>query len=60
MEQNRWKSKYLWLAIAALIAFITKEWMGFEIPQFETFVDLALSAAIALGVVNNPTDGKNW
>lgn len=60
MEQNRWKSKYLWLAIAALVAFVTKEWAGIEIPQFNTFVDLALAVAIALGVVNNPTDKMNW
>lgn len=59
-QQNRWKSPYLWLAIAALVSFIAKQWIGIEIPQFDTFVDLALAAAMALGIVNNPTDKKNW
>ena len=53
--QSRWKSPVLWLAIAALIAFITKEWVGWEIPQWDTFVQLVLAAAIAFGVVNSPT-----
>lgn len=53
--QSRLKSPVLWGAIAALIAFVAKEWFGWEIPGWDTFVDLALAVAVALGVVNNPT-----
>ena len=58
MEQSRWKSPVLWLSIAALIAFVTKTWIGYEIPEFDTFVQLILSAAIAFGIVNSP-DNKD-
>lgn len=56
MEQNRFKSWALWVSVAALIAFVTKQWFGFEIPQFDTFVDLVLTVLVGFGVINNPTD----
>ena len=58
--QNRLKSRVLWLAVAALIAFVTKEWFGLEIPKFDEFVELLLTVLIAFGVVNNPTDQKHF
>ena len=57
---KRFKSPVLWLAIAALIAFVTKNWMGFEIPEWNTFVELLLAVLIAFGVVNNPADKENF
>ncbi len=58
--KDRLKSPILWLAMAALITFITKEWMRWEIPKFDEFVELLLSALGAFGVVNNPTDKNNF
>ncbi len=58
--QNRLKSKVLWMAVAALIAFVTKEWLGLEIPKFDEFVELLLAALTAFGVVNNPTDKQHF
>ena len=58
--QNRLKSRVLWMAVAALIAFVTKEWLGWEIPKFDEFVELLLAALTAFGVVNNPTDKNNF
>jgi uncharacterized membrane protein len=36
-----------------------KNWIGFEIPMWEEFVDLVMAVAIGLGVVNNPTNKDN-
>ena len=58
--KDRLKSPVLWLSMAALIAFITKEWLGWEIPKFDEFVELCLAALMAFGVVNNPTDKQHF
>jgi len=58
--QNRFRSITLWLAIAALIAFISKVYIGYEIPQFDKFVDLLLVVLAGLGVVNNPVDPNKF
>ena len=58
--KDRIKSPVLWLSMAALIAFITKEWIGWEIPKFDEFVELLLAALMAFGVVNNPTDKQHF
>lgn len=57
---ERLKSPVLWLAVAALVSFVTKNWMGVEIPQFDTFVELLLAALAAFGIVNNPTDKSHF
>jgi uncharacterized membrane protein len=57
---ERFKSPVVWTTLAALIAFVTKKWFGFEIPSFNEFVELLLAALIAFGIVNNPTDKKNF
>ena len=58
--QNRLKSRVLWMAVAALIAFVTKEWLGWEIPKFDEFVELLLTVLVGFGVVNNPTDKSHF
>ncbi len=58
--QNRFKSYVLWMAVAALVAFVTKEWLGWEIPKFDEFVELLLTVLVGFGVVNNPTDKSHF
>ncbi len=58
--QNRFKSYVLWMAVAALVAFVTKEWIGWEIPKFDEFVELLLTVLVGFGVVNNPTDKSHF
>jgi len=65
MDQNRFKSKYLWLAVASLISLVLKQYGLFEFlkmtPEFfQTFVDGLLMIAVLLGVVNDPTDAEKW
>ena len=54
MTQIRWKSPVAWGALGALVFFVVKTWFGFEIPGFDAFINLALAAGIAIGVLNNP------
>jgi uncharacterized membrane protein len=60
MKQPRWKSPVAWAAFAALIFFVVKYWVGYEIPMFDEFVTLALSAALAFGILNNPTQSDGF
>ena len=57
---DRFKSPVLWTSLAALIAFVAKNWFGVEIPGWDEFVNLLLGVLIAFGVVNNPTDKQNF
>ncbi len=58
--QKRIQSPVLWLACAALFSFVMKNWVGWDIPRFDEFVDLLLAVLIAFGVVNNPTDKQHF
>lgn len=65
MEQNRFKSKALWLSVTALIAFVLGQYglydaIGMDATAFKIFVDLVLVVAISFGIVNNPTDKENF
>ncbi len=59
MKQNRLKSWGLWLSVAALIGFVTKTYLGYEIPEFDTLVNMILVVLSGFGIINNPTDKKS-
>lgn len=42
-------------AVLALIYFVVKTWIGFEIPEWDKFVTLTLAVLVAFGVVNDPS-----
>ncbi len=58
--QNRFKSWALWLSVAALIAFVAKTYFGYEIPQFDTLVNLILVVLTGFGILNNPTNKEGF
>jgi hypothetical protein len=60
MEQSRWRSPVAWSALAALLYFVTKMWLGFEIPGWDDFVTLSVTAGVAFGIFNNPTDRSGF
>lgn len=61
IEQNRFKSWNLWLAIAALVIFCAKEFGGWNISDsVNGLLNVALPALVALGVINNPTAKNQW
>lgn len=53
---TRLKSKVVWLATLSLIYFVVKNWIGFEIPMWDEFVDKLIYVLIAFGIINNPTE----
>lgn len=61
MKQDRFKSKYLWVAVGALIAFFLGnyglyETIGLTAETFQTLLNLVFTLLIALGIINSPTD----
>ena len=58
--QNRFRSWALWLAVAALIAFVSKTYIGYEIPEFDQLVNLILVVLTGFGILNNPVDKDSF
>ena len=60
MNQNRFKSWALWIAIAALVVFCVKEFGGIDISEtVNGLMNVLLPVLVLLGIINNPTDKKN-
>lgn len=57
---ERLRSPVLWASIMALVFFVAKKWIGFEIPEWDTFVELVMAVLIGFGVLNNPTDKSSF
>lgn len=54
---NRFKSWALWLAIAALVVFLVKEFAGMDISEdVNGFLNVLLPVLVGFGIVNNPTN----
>ena len=54
VTQNRFQSWVLWVSVAALIGFVVKTYFGYEIPQFDTLINMILVILSGFGIVNNP------
>lgn len=58
---ERFKSWALWVSLAALIVFCVKEFAGVDISEtVNGLLDVLLPVLVAFGIVNNPTDRKNF
>lgn len=58
---ERFKSWALWTAIAALVVFCVKEFAGVDISDtVDGLLNVLLPVLVAFGIVNNPTDLKNF
>ena len=58
---ERFKSWALWTAIAALVVFCVKEFAGIDISKtVNGLLNVLLPVLVAFGIVNNPTDRKNF
>ena len=60
VSQNRFRSWSLWLSVAALLTFVTKTYFDYEIPQFDTLINLILVVLTGFGILNNPSDSTNF
>lgn len=55
MEQAKYKSWALWLAVAALIVFCVKEFAGLDISKtVDGILNVLLPVLVGFGIVNNP------
>ena len=56
IEQNRLRSWALWTAMAALIVFCVKEFIGIDISgTVDGLMNVLLPVLAGFGIVNNPT-----
>ena len=63
--QPKWKSKYFWMAIAAIVAFVLGNWglydaIGMTDESFQKLLDLVFVAVTALGVWNDAGNKEEW
>ena len=57
MEQNRFKSWALWVAVGALVIFCAKEFFGVDISEtVNGLLNVLCPVLVALGIINNPTN----
>ena len=57
---ERFKSWALWTAIAALVVFCVKEFIGVDISDtVDGLLNVLLPVLVAFGIVNNPTDREH-
>ena len=60
MDQKKYKSWALWLAVAALIIFVWKEVTGVDIsPTVNGLANVLLPVLVGFGIVNNPNSKKS-
>lgn len=58
--QNRLKSPVVWTSIGALILFIAKNWFNYDIPGWDTVVELVIAILVGFGVLNDPTSSNKF
>lgn len=63
VTQSRWKSPVLWTAIGAQIVallLLTGVIGSDKADLINQVIGYALQIAVAVGIVNSPTDKENW
>ena len=65
--QNKWYNQYwykswaMWMALAALVAYVAKTIFGQDIaPWLNGLMDILLPLAVGFGIVNNPNTTNGW
>lgn len=64
-KQNRFASKTAWVAVAALVLFILKNYgllapLGLTEEAYKQLFDLVMAVLVAFGVFNNPTNSEGF
>jgi phi LC3 family holin len=65
LKQSRWKSPILWTAVIVQLFLICDTvglWqsIGLDRSVASTVIDALLQLLVIVGVLNNPTDKKDW
>ena len=63
MNQKKWQSKPLWVAVGALIMLLMGNYglyalIGMDAETFKAMFELILSIAVLYGIINNPNDSE--
>ena len=56
MEQNRFRSYVLWVAVAALIGTFLNDLGVVNVEIFDGYVNQILYVLVLLGIINSPTN----
>lgn len=60
MEQKKYKSWALWVAVAALVVFCVKEFAGVDVSATaDGLLNVALPVLVGFGIINNPNSKSN-
>lgn len=55
VEQKKYKSWALWVAIAALVVWVVNTFWGMDIaPQMSSFLNVLCPVVVGFGIVNDP------
>lgn len=65
INQPRYRSKAAWAALLALVGLVLGtfglyEKLGIDDSQFQSIVDMLLTALVAFGILNNPTSKNSF
>jgi uncharacterized membrane protein len=63
MEQNRFKSKVLWGTLISLVVSMMVTLDVIQLPVSKAIEDVGvaiLNLLVVVGILNNPTDAKDW
>jgi uncharacterized membrane protein len=64
-SQPKWKSKYFWIGIGSIVAFVLGNWglydyIGLTDETFQKLLDLVFTTLGFLGVWNDSGNAKEW
>jgi uncharacterized membrane protein len=60
MEQNRFKSYALWIAVASLLGTFLNDLNVVDSQIFDVYVEKLLYIAALAGIINNPTNKEKF
>ena len=58
--KNRARSWAVWTTLAALVTFVSKQWIGWEIAGWDEFATLLIALLLAFGILNNPDNRREF
>ena len=59
--QNRLRSWALWVALASLVVFCVKEFVGIDISAtVDGLLNVLCPVLVAFGIINNPTEKSKF
>ena len=58
--QSRWRSKFAWGSLVALILFVLKTYFHYDIPEADKLADMVLLTLTGFGLFNNPENKEGF